>query len=144
MINLIIYKILRTPIFYVTNSSERNQKKNVFFNDDPRSPSNEYNRTPINAKESKFINKVDSNDSFEMTADLSTASDSSFLLQQVPDDSATTTSDEKSTNSPDRYALSTKSLANFSSNLPRHILQRKQIQNINKKKFQNLDKENVE
>jgi hypothetical protein len=94
------------------------------------------NRTPISSKDTEFDNSFDM-----MTNDVSTVSDSSFLLQQVPD------GDNKpnATSSPDRYAISSKSLTNCSTNLPRHIIQRKQIEKINKKKFQKLgkDKENV-
>jgi hypothetical protein len=51
--------------------------------------------------------------------------------------------DYSSLQSPDRCSSSVKTLANVSSNLPRNILKRKQVEKINKKKFENLDsKEN--
>ena len=119
--------ILRTPIIYV-GSSEKDKgskQQNQFYNvNDPRSPSEKYNRTPINVK------KEENYDALEESSN----SDSSFLLQQVPDDQQ---------QSPDRYTISTKPL-HITSNLPRHIIQRKQIEKINKKKFQNLDKENCD
>jgi hypothetical protein len=46
--------------------------------------------------------------------------------------------------SPDRFVISTKSTSTFTSNLPRHIIQRKQVEKINRKKYENdlMDKEN--
>jgi hypothetical protein len=137
--------IVRTPIFLMAENNEGKKntaaaKSNLI--NDPRSPAFDYNRTPIhanNAKKDRPASNVNQNEdellasnSNDTSIDSSLISESSILLQQVPDNGNSSVIDSPSQSAGFKSAAP--------SNLPRHILQRKQVEKLNKKK--NVDKEN--
>ncbi|RNA18300.1 hypothetical protein BpHYR1_033977 [Brachionus plicatilis] len=132
--------IVRTPICYMNeNNGDSNTKKSTLGIIDPRSPTNDYKRTPIHLNTVTMVNKTDPNeDNFnESHTSLDNSSlvmaESSILLQQVPENTNYNLND-----SPGQYGLKI-----ASSNMPRHILHRKQVEKLNKKKLIDLhDKEN--
>jgi hypothetical protein len=146
--------IVRTPIFLVAENGEAkksssNQGKNSNLINDPRSPAFDYNRTPIhvnNGKKDRVSVASSSNTNHnsneedlaanEISMDSSLISDSSILLQQVPENGSTGVNSSMS-DSPTTAGFKTTANA---SNLPRHILQRKQVEKLKKKKV--VDKEN--
>ncbi len=104
---------------------------------DPRSPTNEYNRTPIHCSSNpKSINIYKNNDNLNSSLfNDSVSSNISEDVQQVPGDSGATNSE--SPNSKQATAKQTKNSSN-----PSHILQRKQVQKLNQNKLFDQDKEN--
>jgi hypothetical protein len=144
--------IVRTPIAF-----EEKQKSKKFSLVDPRSPTLEYNRTPIRmnaaadsatkqqngdmlnqSKDSTDTNLLNES-AFSQDSSLLLMADSSPVMQSVPEAS----SGELSSLQIADAANQLNGLKVTSSNMPRHILQRKQVEKLNKKKLSDIkDKEN--
>ena len=161
----------RTPICFTdTDESKKSSKKfsaqEVF---DPRSPTNEYNRTPIHLSTVNYANQNDLNTSNNENLNESSSSHESSLLLMSDSSMNVQTGIFWSRHSSRICGLFKKSplliivpengsnascsgsadsacqngLKLASSNLPRHILQRKQVEKLNKRKLSDFkDKEN--
>lgn len=135
--------IVRTPICYLSGENGSEAKANnanaaaKYSITDPRSPTNEYTRTPIHGmtNQAADLNHDDHDDMDDSNSSLETSSlisDSSGVCQQVPENA-------QSLESPSMFG----NKFNANSNMPRHILQRKQMEKLNKKKLIDYDKENL-
>jgi hypothetical protein len=147
--------IVRTPIFIGDKEKQQQQKnKQENFhnkeNADPRSPAYDYKRTPIqffsknknSANNNRQKTSCDENDDDSLLYDAenssSLISETSILLkppQNTPDTYSNNNISLASNESPSQSS----SVKIATSNLPRHILQRKQIEKLNKNKIENLD-----
>lgn len=156
--------IVRTPIFYATdnsggqaanNNNNNGAQSNVvgksFVNkamiNDPRSPTTEYNRTPIhcNTASANQASEASSHDDYSHDSSSSSldsssligSSDLSGLYQTVPE------GQQGQQNAAHESSPSFFGSKFANSNMPRHILQRKQVEKLNKKKLTDLEKENA-
>ncbi|CAF0927621.1 unnamed protein product [Brachionus calyciflorus] len=132
--------IVRTPICYL-NDQKSEIKKSASSVIDPRSPTNDYKRTPIHLNtvnltgKNEYINDFLDDSSSSLDNSSLVMAESSVLLQHVPEN---TNGNSNLNDSPLQYGLKI-----ASSNMPRHILQRKQVEKLNRKKLIDLqDKEN--
>ncbi len=105
---------------------------------DPRSPTSEYNRTPIhcptNPKSIIYKNNDNLNSSlFNDSISSNISEDVSLVMQQVPDNAQTGVTESPTS----KQIKQAKNSCN-----PSHILQRKQVQKLNQNKLFDQDKEN--
>lgn len=140
--------IVRTPIYYVSENDKKAAKQSSSSNgpmlvNDPRSPLFEYKRTPIHANVKKATTSAtgqisdddDSSNPNENSLDSSSLLMSDSSMQQVPDN-ALNASGQSAGNINDSPVSHTQTTGfkMATSNLPRHILQRKQVEKLNRNK----------